>query len=245
MEVKKHPSLDFWCDNKGNVYDKEGNIKKYKPHKRYNKVNLLIDKKTRKTFELHRLVVETWISEIPKGMQVNHKDGNRQNNSVTNLEICTQSQNIQHAFDTGLITPIRGEKHYSSSLTKDIVLKVYCLIDRLYNNEQIAKELNIEFKNVSLLRNGARWSHLFKENNRKIIPAMGSNLTRSKTLTMLYLSYFSDKSNKDIAEEIGVDRSNISNIRLGKTYKWAFNNKRVIENIYKEELLNKNKNENR
>ena len=62
---------------------------------------------------VHRLVAETWIPNPNHYEQVNHIDGNKDNNSVENLEWVTRSQNICHAFRTGLNkgrrkgTPIR------------------------------------------------------------------------------------------------------------------------------------------
>lgn len=50
----------------------------------------------RKKFLLHRLVVESFIGEIPKGLIVNHKDENKHNNYVENLEICTYKYNLNY-----------------------------------------------------------------------------------------------------------------------------------------------------
>ncbi|HJU45702.1 MAG TPA: NUMOD4 motif-containing HNH endonuclease [Chitinophagaceae bacterium] len=52
---------------------------------------------------IHRLLVEAFIGRIEEGFEVNHKDGNPQNNRLDNLEIVTHSQNIKHAYDNGLI----------------------------------------------------------------------------------------------------------------------------------------------
>lgn len=51
---------------------------------------------------IHRLVVIAHIGAIPEGTEVNHKDGVKSNNTLGNLELLTHSQNLQHAFDTGL-----------------------------------------------------------------------------------------------------------------------------------------------
>ncbi|MCU4842302.1 HNH endonuclease [Bacillus cereus] len=50
---------------------------------------------------IHILVAETWIGPIPKGYTVNHKDLNKFNNDVENLEIITQSENIKHSYESG------------------------------------------------------------------------------------------------------------------------------------------------
>lgn len=61
----------------------------------YKRVTLRKDNKV-KIYFIHRLVVMTYISEIPKGMVVNHIDQNKANNCIDNLEICTPSENIRH-----------------------------------------------------------------------------------------------------------------------------------------------------
>lgn len=52
-----------------------------------------------KTFRVHRLVVESFIGDVPDGMQVNHIDYNRANNHVENLEIVTRLENVRHSYD--------------------------------------------------------------------------------------------------------------------------------------------------
>ena len=72
---------------------------------------------------VHRLVAETWIPNPNDYPQVNHINGNKDDNSVENLEWTTRSQNMRHAYRTGLLkvegTPIRiletGEVYESIS----------------------------------------------------------------------------------------------------------------------------------
>lgn len=52
-----------------------------------------------KTFLVHRLEAIAFLGEAPKGMTVNHKDGNRQNNSIDNLEWCSRADNIRYGFE--------------------------------------------------------------------------------------------------------------------------------------------------
>lgn len=51
---------------------------------------------------IHRLVAECFIPNHAGFDEINHKDGNKANNSVENLEWCTRSENNRHAFQTGL-----------------------------------------------------------------------------------------------------------------------------------------------
>ena len=51
---------------------------------------------------IHRLVAETFLHKVDENLEVNHIDGNKENNSVTNLEWCTRSYNLKHSIDNGL-----------------------------------------------------------------------------------------------------------------------------------------------
>lgn len=75
---------------------------------------------------VHRLIAQTFLGDIPKGHNVNHKDGNKSNNSLSNLEIVTFSENQKHAYKLGLIknNPQKGSKHFLSKTTEEEVLKI-------------------------------------------------------------------------------------------------------------------------
>ncbi|WP_428909429.1 HNH endonuclease [Niallia sp. Krafla_26] len=64
--------------------------------KGYVRVGLMKDGKQKQVF-VHRLVTEAYIGKIPDGKCVNHIDGNKENNHVSNLEILTHSENIIHS----------------------------------------------------------------------------------------------------------------------------------------------------
>lgn len=77
----------------------------------------------RKTHMLHRLVAQAFIPNPESKPFVNHKDGNKLNNCVGNLEWCTAAENNQHARDTGLHKQATGHTiNYKSATSKQIAL---------------------------------------------------------------------------------------------------------------------------
>lgn len=73
----------------------------------------------KKLFKAHRAVAETFIPNPENKPTINHKDGNKLNNNVDNLEWATYSENTQHAFDTGLAKSASGENACNSKLTQE------------------------------------------------------------------------------------------------------------------------------
>lgn len=70
-------------------------------------------------FYTHRLVAEYYLRHINQKEVVNHLDGNKKNNHYKNLQICSQSENVKHAHETGLICE-RKNKNLSLDITGEI-----------------------------------------------------------------------------------------------------------------------------
>lgn len=92
---------EYMVSNKGRVMslkseDKPAILKTFLSEGGYPRINLMKDGDLKQVF-VHRLVVQSFIGEIEDGLIVNHIDGNKENNNMSNLEIVTQSENALHS----------------------------------------------------------------------------------------------------------------------------------------------------
>ncbi|MGR9130776.1 HNH endonuclease [Rhizobium leguminosarum] len=71
-----------------------------------------------RTATVHRLVALAFLPNPEGYRDVNHKDGNKQNNHVDNLEWMTHQENMKHAVKNGLQTILRGAAHPSTKLSE-------------------------------------------------------------------------------------------------------------------------------
>jgi hypothetical protein len=166
----------YGVDHGGNVYSLRNHggakrlaPKKMKPYKHptgYLTVTLLsgTGKETTKAPKLiHRLVADAFIPN-PKGLpEVNHKDGNKHNNHVDNLEWVTKSENALHAFAEGLRTPNKGgtgrfnELHPNSRPVNKLTMNGTFICR--YPSLKEAQRQGYSQGNISSVANGKRKSH--------------------------------------------------------------------------------------
>jgi hypothetical protein len=91
--------LNYEISNLGNIRNIKTKrlLKQFKDRRGYCRVELSSNSKTKK-YSIHRLVAQTFISNPQNKPEVNHKDGNKANNNVENLEWVTAKENIIHSF---------------------------------------------------------------------------------------------------------------------------------------------------
>lgn len=110
---------NYLIDVSGNVWSKKSNIiLKYDlSHKQgYVQLRLTNDSGQRKHVFVHRLVGLTFIPNPNNLPEINHKDGDKSNNHMSNLEWCDSKHNKKHALETGLRVMPKGEKHYRTKV---------------------------------------------------------------------------------------------------------------------------------
>ena len=95
----------YFISSNGQIKNKYGKILKPWIRNGYYTIGLMINKK-RTNYYVHRLVAEYFLSNPDQQRDfVNHLDGDKLNNNVSNLEWCTRQENAQHAYETGLLVP--------------------------------------------------------------------------------------------------------------------------------------------
>jgi hypothetical protein len=117
----------------------------------------------RKTRAVHRLVAIAFIPMEEGKIFVNHKDGNKQNNRVDNLEWCTRSENMQHAYEHGLKSPSAGAKNGRNKLSYtdvSFILENYIPRDKAYGAKALAKRFGVAHQTICAVVSGQNWRNL-------------------------------------------------------------------------------------
>lgn len=155
---------DYYIYDNGEIFDIRRNTfkKQYLTYKGYLQVSFYINGKSRRFF-VHRLVLMMFNPvDNMENFQVNHIDGNKQNNNLSNLEWCTQSENIRHAFKSGLLSR-QGERNSQCQLTENQVLEIANELLMEVPLHYIADEYGISKALVSAIRNKRLWGYLTKD----------------------------------------------------------------------------------
>lgn len=141
---------DYIITEKGEIINKR-NGKKVKPQpngKGYLRVSI-----GGKMRFVHRLVAEKYVPNPENKPQVNHKDGNKLNNSVENLEWVTNMENRQHAVKN--LLHLTGEKCPWSKLTqKDVV---FIRLSKDLTAQELAEKYNVSVSTIRAVRQGKSW----------------------------------------------------------------------------------------
>lgn len=122
-------------------------------------LNVIFCIKQNKVHKLvHRLVAETFLSNPNNFEQVNHKNGNKEDNRVTNLEWCTQEYNNVHAYNTNLLN--RYENRPAAKLTKNKVLQIPKLIKQGATTDDLKNIFNVSRRCIDNIFEGKNWTGL-------------------------------------------------------------------------------------
>ena len=113
----------------------------------------------KKRYFVHRLVAQTFIPNPDNKLQVNHKDGNKHNNCVDNLEWVTNQENRNHAVENNL--HIYGENCSYAKLNSQQVLEILELLkENKYTLAEIGSMFGVNRTTISDIKNNRTWKQL-------------------------------------------------------------------------------------
>ena len=118
------------------------------------------------TKTVHRLVLEAFKPHVNMSdLDVNHIDGNKLNNHLTNLEWLTRRDNILHAQDMGLIDN-RGERSSNAKLSNADVLEILQRLDTGELQKDIALDYGVNKSCIAKISAGNTWKSVREEHER-------------------------------------------------------------------------------
>lgn len=118
---------------------------------------------THKFRSFHRMIAESLIPNPDNLPCINHKDGNKINNSIDNLEWCTYSQNTKHAYETGLEKVMVGENHHAHKLTANAVRDIranYVKGSRTQGSRYFSEKYGVDVSIINDVVNKRIWRHV-------------------------------------------------------------------------------------
>jgi hypothetical protein len=113
-----------------------------------------------KTCRVHHMVASAFLGPRPTGMQVNHIDGNKENNTLENLEYVTPARNVQHSHDIGLHPEPRGQEHGQALLTEADVMGIRTMLHSGSTQREVAGAYGVSQATVGHIHTRRTWAWL-------------------------------------------------------------------------------------
>lgn len=121
----------------------------------YKRVTLFDNQHNKKGVNVHRIVLIAFVGK--SDLVCNHKDGNKENNCLDNLEWVTQAYNNRHARIEGL-NNMYGENHHQAKLTKDDVIEIRHLYEsKDIKQNKLAKMFDVSATHINRIVHNKCW----------------------------------------------------------------------------------------
>ena len=233
-------SKDYLVNRNGDVFSLKSNrhLTKTLSNKGYLFVTIKIDRKNKQK-RINRLVAEAFISNPENKPQVNHINGIKTDNRVENLEWCTAKENTIHAYKTGLNKNILDNHHSAKLTSRDVSMLRYLSKEFKCTSVDLSSFFKTSHTNISenIYRGG--WGSVdyvitkedileCKEIKKKIDSTKTNNRGKSVLQKDLNGNVIKKWNRlKDIEDELGYDKANVSACCLGKKitykgFKWKY-----------------------
>lgn len=126
--------------------------------KGYNRVSLTRRDGSKQSYLVHRLIAKKFIPNPDNLPQVNHIDGNKDNNCVSNLEWVTGKQNVEHSVQTGLVR--RGAERPNAKLTSKAVREMRALKKEGYNYYELGRMFKVAYQTAHKVCTRQTYTHI-------------------------------------------------------------------------------------
>jgi len=107
---------------------------------------------------VHRLVAAAFLGPKPSGLQVNHRDGRKRNNTIVNLEYVSAGENVRHAHRLGIAA--RGGRVNTAKLAAVDVRAIRKALKHGEKAAQIAERYSVGLTTIRDIANGQSWAWL-------------------------------------------------------------------------------------
>jgi hypothetical protein len=116
----------------------------------------LYDHGTDRQHYVHSLVATAFIGDRPAGMQVNHRDGIKANNTPDNLEYVTGKQNIRHAVELGLLQVV-GTLNPQAKYMPDQIRQAHALVESGLKHKEASAITGVDVGTIESVCGGKNW----------------------------------------------------------------------------------------
>jgi len=159
----RYKSLDrsYVAKKRNCLFRLKGKIMRPNESRGYLVAVLSMDYKTER-FPVHRLVADAFLPNHENKRTVNHKNGNKKDNKLSNLEWATDSEQQLHATKIGLRANTLGEKSNFSKLTENAVIEIRRLFESgaIKTKKELARKFNVAPSNVTFIITRQTWKHI-------------------------------------------------------------------------------------
>lgn len=114
----------------------------------------------RKTRPIHQLVGESFIGPCPEGMEWNHKNGNKMDARVDNLEFLTHSENTLHAYRVLGVPGLCGSTNPSAKLSESQIFQIRHLYKQGLSKLLLAEKFSVSKHTIHSIIYRRRWTHI-------------------------------------------------------------------------------------
>ena len=125
----------------------------------YSQLVLLTADGQKKGVNPHRIVALTWLPNPENKPDVNHKDRNKLNNRLENLEWMTRKENVQHSYDIGRKAP-RGEAAGGSKLKEADIPIIRKRYEAGEQKTKIGKDYGVNYQTITAIVERRTWKHI-------------------------------------------------------------------------------------